>query len=160
MILHSQLSRAALFRGTIGCSRIPSFFHHEPKKRRMRTAAVKSLRRYGSAHGLLKKNHLRGRASGIACGYASLRCAAEMLCSRCSLLRSNPVLRRGSHPASPLKGWRCGGTVSEFSQKTTFVVGLAGLLTAMPICAARVECFARDACSCVRTRCFAGFSSR
>jgi len=33
----------------------------------------------------------------------------------------------------------------------TFVVGLAGLLTAMLICAAQKECFARDARSCVRT---------
>ncbi len=64
VILHSQLSVAALFYGTTGCYRVTSFFHHEPKKLRMRTAAVKSLRRYGYAHGLLA-NGLESQAFPI-----------------------------------------------------------------------------------------------
>jgi hypothetical protein len=43
-------------------------------------------------------NQQDGGTGGIACGHADLRCAEGMLCSRSSPLRSNPKLRRGSHP--------------------------------------------------------------
>ena len=64
VILDSQLSSAALFGGTTGSYRVTPFFHHEPKKRRMRTAAVKSLRRDGYAQGLISKRLLMPKASG------------------------------------------------------------------------------------------------
>ena len=52
-----------MFYGTTGCYRGTSFFHHEPKKLRMRTAAVKSLRRHGYAQGLFA-NGLYARTFG------------------------------------------------------------------------------------------------
>jgi hypothetical protein len=42
---------------------------------------------------------LNGGQGGIAFGYANLRFAVGMFCSPSSLLRSNPLLRRGSHPS-------------------------------------------------------------